>query len=70
MENSSIMGMIALLISIGGTIIGIINHRRCRSSCMGKKLEASIDIENTTPQQVPRLSLPPPSLEIKNSNQV
>ncbi len=45
--------MLALIVSIGGTIVGVINHRRIRSSCCGKKLEASIDIEHTTPQIKP-----------------
>ena len=67
MENSSIMGMVALIVSIGGAIIGIINHKRIRSKCCDRKIEASIDIDNTTPPQVPRLSLPPPALPIKNS---
>lgn len=49
MDNSQVMGMVALIVSIGGVFIGIINHKRCRSSCLGRKLEASIDIENTTP---------------------
>jgi hypothetical protein len=27
----------------------VVNHKRIRSNCCGKKLEASLDIENTTP---------------------
>lgn len=46
------MGIIALIVSVGGTIIGIINHKRIRSNCCGKDVTASIDIENTTPQAV------------------
>jgi hypothetical protein len=50
MDQSSIMATIAIIVSVGGTVIAAVNHRRVRSSCCGRKLEASIDIENTTPQ--------------------
>ena len=30
----------------------VVNHKRIRSNCCGKKLEASLDIENTTPPEV------------------
>ena len=30
-------------------VITAINHKRIRSSCCGKKVEVSMDIENTTP---------------------
>lgn len=30
-------------------IYNAVNHKRIRSNCCGKKLVASIDIENTTP---------------------
>lgn len=33
-------------------IYKIVNHKRIRSNCCGKKLEASIDIENTTPPEI------------------
>jgi hypothetical protein len=50
MENSEIMGMVALIVSVGGTIIGIINHKRIKSHCCGKDVVASVDIESTTPK--------------------
>ena len=46
------------LLSTGtsGTLLGVLyflyrtfNHKRCRSNCLGRNLELSIDIENTTP---------------------
>ncbi len=48
-NTSGILGIIALIISIGGSIITLINHKRIKSSCCGKSAEASLDIENTTP---------------------
>ena len=48
--------MALLTTGTSGTIITVLyflykmlNHRRCRSSCCGKKMEASIDVESTTP---------------------
>ncbi len=43
------MSVVAVIISVGGTIIGILNHKRIRSNCCGKDVTASIDIESTTP---------------------
>lgn len=51
MENSAIMGMIALIVSVGGAIVAVVNHKRLRSDCCGRKLSVSVDIENTTPQE-------------------
>lgn len=58
MDDSKILGILALLVSAGSVIIGAINHKRLRSSCCGKKTEVSIDIENTSPQLARRNSLP------------
>jgi len=53
---TNISAVLALVISVVGTVIGIVNHKRLRSSCCGKKVEVSVDIENTTP---PKLQSPP-----------
>jgi len=54
-ESSGIIAIVGLVISVGGSIVAIVNHKRLRSTCCGKKIEASIDIEETTPPT----SLPP-----------
>lgn len=59
MDQSQILGTLSLLLSVGGIIVATLNHKRVRSKCCGRNLEASIDIENTTPQgnqMVPRLA--------------
>lgn len=53
MENAEIMGIVALIVSVGGTILGIINHKRIRSNCCGKNITASFDVESTTPTVAP-----------------
>jgi hypothetical protein len=50
MDQNSILSIIALVVSVGGTIIAAINHKKFRSKCGDKVLEASIDITNTTPE--------------------
>jgi len=40
--------IVALLIA--KQIYNTINHKRLRSNCCGTKLEASVDIEDTTPK--------------------
>ena len=60
MQDSGILSVIAMVVSVAGTVLGILNHRRIRSNCCGRKLEASIDVEQTTPPQ--------PKLEVKIPN--
>jgi hypothetical protein len=50
MDQNNIMSLVALIVSIVGGIIGVINHKRIRSKCGDKVIEASIDITNTTPE--------------------
>jgi len=57
MDNNSLTtaGVSAALTAAVGILYKIymvVNHKRVRSNCCGKKLEASIDIENTTPPEI------------------
>ena len=56
MDTTNILGLVGFAISIAGAIYTAVNHKRVRSKCCGKLLEASLDVENTTP---------PKPLEIK-----
>ena len=54
--DSNSTGAIAysgFIIGLAGTIYAAINHKRIRSKCCGRNLEASIDVENTTPPSAP-----------------
>jgi hypothetical protein len=51
MDTTNILGLSGFGISILGVVYTAINHKRIRSRCCGKVLEASIDVENTTPIQ-------------------
>ena len=48
-QTAAVLAYCSIIITIGGTIISVINHKRLRSHCCGGSVEASIDIENTTP---------------------
>lgn len=60
-QTSGIIAIIGLVVSVGGSILAIINHHRIRSNCFGKKMEVSLDIEQTTPPT----SLPPKIIDDK-----
>jgi len=48
-QTSNILSIIGIVVSVGGALFTIINHKRCRSNCFGKKLELSIDVDQTQP---------------------
>jgi len=48
-ESTTILSIVGIVISVGGALFTVINHKRCRSNCFGKKLELSIDIDQTQP---------------------
>jgi len=45
----SIAAYVSIALSIGAIVLGVINHKRIRSSCCGKEASVSLDIENTSP---------------------
>ena len=62
MNQGEIMGAVGVVVSVATAIIGVLNHKRCRSKCCGRELSASVDVENSTPPQerpAPKLNLPP-----------
>ena len=46
-------GYIALIISMGAMIIGVINHKRIRSNCCGREGSISLDISPTAHTEKP-----------------
>ena len=49
MDQSEILGLVAIIISVGGTILGVVNHKKIRSRCCSREMVVSVDIEPTTP---------------------
>ena len=47
----SVAAYVSIALSIGAIVMGIVNHKRIRSSCCGKEASVSLDIESTSPVQ-------------------
>jgi hypothetical protein len=54
--DTQILSGISIALSVGTIVLGVVNHKRIRSTCCGNKVDASFDIEDTTPNK----SLTPP----------
>ena len=60
--NTGIIAIVGLIVSVGSSVLAVVNHRRIRSNCCGLPLVASVDIENTTPTDL-RIKIPKPKHE-------
>jgi hypothetical protein len=73
-QTSSVLGIVAIVVSVGTTLVGIINHKKLRSKCCSKTVEVAIDIESTRPASiVPQHSPIPakvPELVIRQNEKV
>jgi len=47
--QTSIVAIFGLVVSVFGSVLAAINHRRVRSNCCGIPLVMSVDVESTTP---------------------
>ena len=59
MDNYASGGIGATIIAILGLIYTAINHKRSRCNLCGRKVEVSVDVDNTSPA-------PPKVTEVKN----
>jgi len=58
--QNSILSWLAIVLSVGSVVIGVINKKRIISSCCGNKGEVSLDIQNiTTPPATPETKSTP-----------
>jgi len=55
----------SVVLSVGGSVLAVVNHTRCRSMCCGKKVDMSLDIEKTTPPGELRIKVPADKSEVK-----
>lgn len=51
MDQTVWMAWAGFILGLVSTIYAGVNHKRIRSTCCGKKLEASLDVESTTPNK-------------------
>lgn len=52
MDTNGVLISTTTATTIFGVIVMVykaINHKRCRSTCCGQKMEMSVDVEQTTP---------------------
>ena len=67
MDDSGIIAVAGLVVAIAGTVLGVVNHKRVRSECCGKKFVASLDVETTTPPPTQTTAAPP--LELRSPSE-
>lgn len=48
-DATAILAIVSIVVSVGGSILAVVNHTRIRSVCCGRKLDVSLDVERTTP---------------------
>ena len=48
-NSTVVVSYVAVILSVGTIVMGVINHKKCRSNCFGHKVEVSLDVENTSP---------------------
>jgi len=60
MEYNNILSIVGIVISILGSIFVICNHKRIRMKCGKSEINASIDVEDTTPPtEKLKIKIPP-----------
>ena len=57
-DDTGIIAIVGLIVSIGGSVLAVVNHRRLRSNCCGLPLVMSVDVETTTPPTDLRIKIP------------
>lgn len=62
MDNGQILGGVGIILSVIGTIIGVINRRRCRSKCCGREASMSVVIDAVPP--TPDEPKPPTAISV------
>jgi hypothetical protein len=50
-NSTNIIAYCGFVVSTAVAVLGAVNHKRCRSNCLGKDMTVSIDVENTTPPE-------------------
>lgn len=63
-SQGQILGALGFAISVVGTIIALVNHKRIRSTCCNRQFEASVSVDDMTPNSVRRLSVVPGTLPV------
>lgn len=57
-QASQVGGILGIVLTVVGMVYGAINHKRLRSTCCGRRVDISVDIDSTSP-------LPPRHTQVK-----
>ncbi len=49
-QASQVGGILGIVLTVVGMVYGAINHKRLRSTCCGRKIDISVDIDSTSPR--------------------
>lgn len=64
-DTGSVLGIISIIISVGGTIYAAINHKRFRCKCCGRDIDVQVDVDSTEA----RKSVPSEKVDVHVPNQ-
>ena len=46
-DTNNILSIVAIVVSISGVVLGVINHKKITSRCNDKKIIISLDVDDT-----------------------
>jgi len=69
LDTGNVLGIFAILFSIGGVIYTAVNHKRFRLKCCGKDLDVSVDVEDTSPPAQTTKQTKPKALSLQEGNE-
>jgi hypothetical protein len=58
MDINNILSIVAIVVSISGLILGVINHKKITSRCNDKKIIISLDVDDTKDLNIPLITPP------------
>ena len=67
LDTGNVLGIFAILVSIGGVVYTAVNHKRFRMKCCGQNLDVSVDVEDTS-HAPPQHTQSQPQLKDPSSN--
>lgn len=57
-DTNNILSIVAIVVSISGVILGVINHKKITSRCNDKRLTISLDVDDTNKINIPVVTPP------------
>jgi hypothetical protein len=64
MDHGTVIGTVAIVLSVATTAFGIINRSHIKSKCCGKTFEASIEVDRNVDSPKPKPEVAPEEIAI------